>query len=129
MAIKLKLGTIVCYKKYGILKRMWYKLFGKKLEYNKFWIVTGDLDILPNGLIVDGVAYEPLKKYNKTELNSLYKLLETTNKCELRFADIKAIINNIRPNTLTDTITLDECKYYKKVKLDANALEYIHVAE
>lgn len=126
-AVTLKSGTILCWKEYNIFTRLWSKVSGKKLDYNRFRIVVEPLDLISfNGF--NSVAYAPVRDYNKKELAKLTKLVKA-NKGSDTFEDTTVLINAIRPKTFDKATTLDDCKYYKKIDLNEDAIEYIYKVE
>lgn len=122
-SILLKPGTILCWSEYNIFTRLWNKLKGKELANNRFTILPYKSELLT----IDNfhvIAYEPIRKYNKQELsklNSIYCIEEENN-----WSTVSYIINLIRPNTFTNTDTIENCKYYKKRNLNAESTEYIY---
>lgn len=125
--ITLKPGTILCWKDYNVFKRAWCKITGKQLYYNRYAILTEPIDFITLKHY-DSYAYEPVRRYNQKEINKLVELVKA-NKGAYSFADIKVMIDAIRPNTFKNVAVMDECKYYKKLDLDANAAEFLYEIE
>ncbi len=125
--VALKPGTILCWKDYNMFKTAWSKLTGKHLDYNRFVILIEPTDFITSSEY-NSNAYEPVRVYNQKEIAKLVKLVKA-NKDNTTFADIKVIVNAIRPKTFDAVLTLDDCKYYKKLDLNANAIEYLYKAE
>ncbi len=126
--IKVRPGAIICYKEYNLFKRLWYKLRKKELKYNRYLIVTGDTSLVLNDIKTDAVVYEPLRKYKANALRRLTELC-SDNDGEVNFAELKTIINTVRPGTIIDTDELTYCRYYRKKSIDAYTIEHIHVVE
>ncbi len=122
-SVLLKPGTILCWNEYNIFTKLWNKLKGKELVNNRFTILPYKSELLT----IDNfhvIAYEPIRKYNKQELsklNSIYCIEEENN-----WSTVSYIINLIRPNTFTNTDTIENSKYYKKRNLNAESTEYIY---
>lgn len=125
--VTLKPGTILCWKDYSIFRILWSKLTKKSLSYNRFAIITDPKDFITFSTYTS-IAYEPVKAYTQKELQKLTELVKKNADSDT-FEDIKVIIDAVRPNTLKKELTLDNCKYYKKIDLNANAIEYIYEVE
>lgn len=109
-------GTILGFKDYNVFRRLWSKLSGKSLPYNKFTILPFAAELADTVPARWGaMAYEPVRKYNKRETNKLNKLQDELYNCG--WDTVKAVVNSIRPDTFNDTVTLDNCKYYRKWEL------------
>lgn len=117
-------GTILCWKEYNIFTKLWNKLKKRDLPYNKFEIIPTSIELLTIDRY-NFVAYAPIRKYSKQEI---HKLQSVYNNCILNsyWEDVKTIINIVRPNTFSDSSTLEECKYYKKIDLNEESSEYIY---
>lgn len=117
-------GTILCWKEYNIFTKLWNKLKKKDLPYNKFEIIPTSIELLTIDRY-NFVAYAPIHKYSKQEI---HKLQSVYNNCipNSYWEDVKTIINIVRPNTFSDSSTLEECKYYKKIDLNEESSEYIY---
>lgn len=117
-------GTILCWKEYNIFTKLWNKLKKRDLPYNKFEIIPTSIELLTIDKY-NFVAYAPIRKYSKQEI---HKLQSVYNNCILNsyWEDVKTIINIVRPNTFSDSSTLEECKYYKKIDLNEESSEYIY---
>lgn len=105
-------GTILCWKEYNIFTKLWNKLKKRDLPYNKFEIIPTSIELLTIDKY-NFVAYAPIRKYSKQEI---HKLQSVYNNCipNSYWEDVKTIINIVRPNTFSDSSTLEECKYYKR---------------
>lgn len=121
--INLKPGTILCWKSYNIFTRLWNKLTGKSMKYNRFSVVAEPVYLL-SFEDYTCAAYEPVRAYNAKELTKLKDMIAPTGSTTA-FKDIQMMVNVIRPNTFDNVATMDECKYYKKQDLDANSTKYI----
>jgi hypothetical protein len=117
-------GTILCWKEYNIFTKLWNKLKKRDLPYNKFEIIPTSIELLTIDRY-NFVAYAPIRKYSKQEI---HKLQSVYNNCipNSYWEDVKTIINTVRPNTFSDSSTLEECKYYKKIDLNEESSEYIY---
>ena len=117
-------GTILCWKEYNIFTKLWNKLKKRDLTYNKFEIIPTSIELLTIDRY-NFVAYAPIRKYSKQEI---HKLQSVYNNCipNSYWEDVKTIINIVRPNTFSDSSTLEECKYYKKIDLNEESSEYIY---
>ena len=117
-------GTILCWKEYNIFTKLWNKLKKRDLPYNKFEIIPTSIELLTIDKY-NFVAYAPIRKYSKQEI---HKLQSVYNNCipNSYWEDVKTIINTVRPNTFSDSSTLEECKYYKKIDLNEESSEYIY---
>lgn len=117
-------GTILCWKEYNIFTKLWNKLKKRDLPYNKFEIIPTSIELLTIDRY-NFVAYAPIRKYSKQEI---HKLQSVYNNCipNSYWEDVKTIINIARPNTFSDSSTLEECKYYKKIDLNEESSEYIY---
>lgn len=117
-------GTILCWKEYNIFTKLWNKLKKRDLPYNKFEIIPTSIELLTIDRY-NFVAYAPIREYSKQEI---HKLQSVYNNCipNSYWEDVKTIINIVRPNTFSDSSTLEECKYYKKIDLNEESSEYIY---
>lgn len=117
-------GTILCWKEYNIFTKLWNKLKKRDLPYNKFEIIPTSIELLTIDKY-NFVAYAPIRKYSKQEI---HKLQSVYNNCipNSYWEDVKTIINIVRPNTFSDSSTLEECEYYKKIDLNEESSEYIY---
>lgn len=121
--VNIKPGTILCWKEYNILTKVWNKLLRRELPYNKFRIISSRIEMLTTGKYKT-IAYEPMRKYNKQEQDKLNRIICNLNSCD--WYDTAYIINMVRPCTFIDPSTISESKYYKKRDLDAESTEYIY---
>ena len=121
----LEAGTIIAWKKYPYIKKLWSKIRGKQLPFNMFTIVPNRTELLTSDDMKDIEIYEPIRRYNKQEQSKISILAKYTlysSDC----VDVASLINIVRPNTLLGSITLATCKYYKKVEWNENLDEYIY---
>ena len=66
-------GSIIVWKDYSLLKKIWYNFLKRDLPYNKFTLITQKTELLSvNGNFDSNTAiYEPIRKYSKLESNKL----------------------------------------------------------
>lgn len=125
-SLMLDAGTVILWKEYGTFTKLWSKIRGKKLPYNRFTVITQKTELLTLGNILDLMeVYEPIRKYNKQESGKLTVITSGS----IYYKDWKETvdtINIIRPNTLFATDTIDKCRYYKKVDWNEKLDEYIY---
>lgn len=121
----LEAGSIIAWKKYPYIKKLWSKIRGKQLPFNMFTIVTNRTELLTSDYMKDVEIYEPIRKYSKQEQSKISVLASDT-LYSSDWTDVAALINIIRPNTLSGPITLATCKYYKKVEWHEKLDEYIY---
>lgn len=121
----LEAGTIIAWKKYPYIKKLWSKVRGKQLPFNMFTIVPSRIELLTSDDMKDIEIYEPIRKYNKQEQSKISTLAKDT-LYSSDWVDIASLINIVRPNTLLGSITLATCKYYKKVEWNEKLDEYIY---
>lgn len=122
--VVIKPGTILCWKEYNIFTKLWNKLTKKVLPVNKFIVVPFEAELLTINKYKT-IAYEPIRKYNKQEINRLKILLKSIND-NSNWDDIVYTINLIRPNTFANSLAIEESKYYKKRDLNVESTEYIY---
>lgn len=121
----LEAGTIIAWKKYPYIKKLWSKIRGKQLPFNMFTIVHSRTELLTSDDMRDIEIYEPIRKYNKQEQSKISILAKDT-LYSSDWVDVASLINIVRPNTLLGSITLATCKYYKKVEWNEKLDEYIY---
>lgn len=121
----LEAGTIIAWKKYPYIKKLWSKIRGKQLPFNMFTIVPSRIELLTSDDMRDIEIYEPIRKYNKQEQSKISILAKDT-LYSSDWVDVASLINIVRPNTLLGSITLATCKYYKKVEWNEKLDEYIY---
>lgn len=121
----LEAGTIIAWKKYPYIKKLWSKVRDKQLPFNMFTIVPSRTELLTSDDMKDIEIYEPIRKYNKQEQSKISTLAKDT-LYSSDWVDIASLINIVRPNTLLGSITLATCKYYKKVEWNEKLDEYIY---
>jgi hypothetical protein len=121
----LEAGTIIAWKKYPYIKKLWNKIRGKQLPFNMFTIVPSRTELLTSDDMKDIEIYEPIRKYNKQEQSKISTLAKDT-LYSSDWVDVASLINIVRPNTLLGSITLATCKYYKKVEWNEKLDEYIY---
>jgi len=120
-------GSIIVWKDYSLLKKIWYNFLKRDLPYNKFTLITQKTELLSvNGNFDNNTAiYEPIRKYSKLESNKL-AVITGSLRYSNNWLDIADIINVIRPNTISGPITLDKCKYYRKISFNEKSTKYIY---
>lgn len=121
----LEAGTIIAWKKYPYIKKLWSKIRGKQLPFNMFTIVPNRTELLTSDDMKDIEIYEPIRRYNKQEQSKISILAKDT-LYSSDWVDVVSLINIVRPNTLLGSITLATCKYYKKVEWNEKLDEYIY---
>lgn len=121
----LEVGTIIAWKKYPYIKKLWSKIRGKQLPFNMFTIVPNRTELLTSDDMRDIEIYEPIRKYNKQEQSKI-SILAKDSLYSSDWVDVASLINIVRPNTLLGSITLATCKYYKKVEWNEKLDEYIY---
>ena len=117
-------GSIVVAKTYSIWKRMFAKIFNKKLKYNDVWIDPfGGASFLYEDTMFykhDVFVFKPRKQYSRKERQQLFdevfpKLLTCSDPTEALL-----LINLVRPDTFKGTTLeelLDGNKYYNKTQV------------
>lgn len=120
-------GSIIVWKDYSLLKKIWYNFLKRDLPYNKFTLITQKTELLSVNSNFDSntAIYEPIRKYSKLESNKL-AVITGSLRYSNNWLDIADIINVIRPNTISGSITLDECKYYRKISFNEKSTKYIY---
>lgn len=121
----LEAGTIIAWKKYPYIKKLWSKVRGRQLPFNMFTIVPNRTELLTSDDMKDIEIYEPIRRYNKQEQSKISVLAKDT-LYSSDWVDISSLINLVRPNTLSGPITLTTCRYYKKVEWNEKLDEYIY---
>lgn len=121
----LEAGTIIAWKKYPYIKKLWNKVSGRQLPFNMFTIVPNRTELLTSDDMKDIEIYEPIRRYNKQEQSKISILAKDT-LYSSDWVDISSLINLVRPNTLSGPITLATCRYYKKVEWNEKLDEYIY---
>ena len=121
----LEAGTIIAWKKYPYIKKLWSKVRDRQLPFNMFTIVPNRTELLTSDDMKDIEIYEPIRRYNKQEQSKISVLAKDT-LYSSDWVDIASLINIVRPNTLLGPITLATCKYYKKVEWNEKLDEYIY---
>lgn len=121
----LEAGTIIAWKKYPYIKKLWSKVRGRQLPFNMFTIVPNRTELLTSDDMKDIEIYEPIRRYNKQEQSKISVLAKDT-LYSSDWVDVASLINIVRPNTLLGSITLATCKYYKKVEWNEKLDEYIY---
>ena len=97
-SLMLDAGSIILWKEYNPIRKLWSKVRRKTLPFNRFTIVG-----------------------QKTELLITFGLGSSK-----EWDEVVTIINIVRPNTLLATSSIDKCKYYKRVEWNEKLDEYIY---
>lgn len=133
--IKIKAGSILLYRKYGWLSRLWYKMRGKELPYNKFTPFSQETVLYNDNSInkrwcAECILLEPKKNYSSKEVAQFYLAKQTIvnnyKKISPDFEDVQVMINSVRPDTIeitTDVTKLVDNRFYKTRRLN-DASEY-----
>ena len=124
-SLMLDAGSIILWKEYNILHKLWNKLRRKELPFNRFTIVGQKTELLTTDKLENVVVYEPIRKYNKLESNKLMTITFGLGSSK-EWDEVVTIINVVRPNTLLATSSIDKCKYYKRVEWNEKLDEYIY---
>lgn len=117
----IKFGSVILWKKYNVFKRLWAKIKGKELPYNRWAMFNAEEeDVYVYGS--DLKLYELIKPYNGKELKKLDAAATNVVISDMILEDdLKLIINCIRPNTIPDSTDpengdwLAGNKYYKEI--------------
>ena len=104
--LDIKTGSILIYKKYGLLKCWWNKLMRKELPFNKYTLYFGNSSMFvetTNIKVKEKDRYiilEPIKPYSKKEEKALK--LEVVEHVMMNndTKDVFSVINIIRPSTI-----------------------------
>ena len=121
----LEAGSIIAWKKYPYIKKIWSKIRGKELPYNMFTMITSRTELLTSDKMKDILVYEPIRKYSKQEQSKI-SALSRDRMYSSDWKDITSIINIVRPNTFVGPISIDACRYYKKIEWNEKLDEYIY---
>lgn len=133
--IKIKAGSILLYRKYNWLSKLWNKLCGKELPYNKFTPFCQETVLYNSSNVdkqwcLDCILLEPKKNYSSKEVAQFYLakqyIVNNYNKISPDFEDVQVIINSVRPETIditTDVTKLVDNRFYRTRRLN-DASEY-----
>lgn len=124
-SVILEPGSIICWKQYNILKRLWNLLLGRKTANNKFLLITRRTELLTIGSFLNIEVYEPIRKYNRYEVSKLQTIYEGYEHI-YNWVEATGTINIVRPNTFPNMTTIEDSKYYKKVNLNEKLDKYIY---
>lgn len=124
-SLMLDAGSIILWKEYNPLRRLWSKLRRKPLSFNRFTIIGQKTELLTSDKLENVVIYEPIKKYSRLESNKLMTITFGLGSSK-EWEEVVTIINIVRPNTLLATSSIDRCKYYKKIEWNEKLDEYIY---
>ena len=72
----LEAGTIIAWKKYPYIKKLWSKVRGRQLPFNMFTIVPNRTELLTSDDMKDIEIYEPIRRYNKQEQSKISILIQ-----------------------------------------------------
>lgn len=127
--IKIKAGSILLWKEYSPLKKLWAKITRKTLPYNQIALFIDSCDYIGNPK-EDLVLLELKKNYSKKEINKLSILIgnEYFEDFSAKVDDLCSILNIVRPNTFNENYNsiidlLNGNKYYT-IKNLKNAEEW-----
>lgn len=118
-------GSIILWKQYNPLIKLWNKILRRDLPFNRFTLVSQRTEFLTIDNLKDIVVYEPIRKYNKQEITKL-SVITSDNNYYKDWKETVTLVNIVRPNTLQSTDTIDKCRYYKKVECNEKLDEYIY---
>lgn len=118
--ITLTPGTIIVWKDYSKLKKWWYKLRNKELDWNTYTIACKKTDWVLNDKQLELFRiFHPKKSYNRDEtleclIYAHYPMYHND------FHSVISICNKIRPNTFEfiskgHISYLENSKYYTEV--------------
>lgn len=124
-SLMLDAGSIILWKEYNPIRKLWSKVRRKTLPFNRFTIVGQKTKLLTTDKLENVVVYEPIRKYNKLESNKLMTITFGLGSSK-EWDEVVTIINIVRPNTLLATNSIDKCKYYKRVEWNEKLDEYIY---
>lgn len=124
-SLMLDAGSIILWKEYNPIRKLWNKVRRKTLPFNRFTIVGQKTELLTTDKLENVVVYEPIRKYNKLESNKLMTITFGLGSSK-EWDEVVTIINIVRPNTLLVTSSIDKCKYYKRVEWNEKLDEYIY---
>lgn len=111
--LDIKTGSILIYKKYGLLKCWWNKLMRKELPFNKYTLYFGNSSMF--------VETTNIKVKEKDRYIILEPKLEVVEHVMMNndTKDVFSVINIIRPSTIdVESFTIDgllKNKYYRIV--------------
>lgn len=111
--LDIKTGSILIYKKYGLLKCWWNKLMRKELPFNKYTLYFGNSSMF--------VETTNIKVKEKDRYIILEPKLEVVEHVMMNndTKDVFSVINIIRPSTIdVEAFTIDgllKNKYYRIV--------------
>lgn len=127
--VLIKPGTIFLSKEYKRHEKLLAFLKRKKLGYNKFYIFDSNHNMIRKPNKTDCILLEPKKKYSGKEIVklSLLNRLGWIEDCK----DVLTVINAVRPNTVDESLTLDqllENRFYniRKLSDEKEYVEYIY---
>ena len=110
-----KAGSIQMEKQYTLFKRIWAKLKGKQLPYNKFELFVTDTTMYTlENTYEKFTVVSPKKAYSNKEAKALVALVGSSEPSDVTMTaeDILIAINTIRPNTVNNLNELIESKFY-----------------
>jgi len=118
--LKIKPGSILLWKEYSKITKMFSKLFHTDLSYNKFHYITDYMTlcfpITRGNNDYDGlVILEPRKDYTKEEVKLLNSLIVFDADC---WTDsLKIFTNTVRPNSIEINSDLDDLLWNENYKI------------
>lgn len=123
-SLMLDAGSVILWKDYNILRKLWSKVTKKELPYNRYTIIGQKTELLTSDKLSNVIVYEPIRKYSKIESTKLTALIYGLG-CSNDWDEVVTLINLVRPNTLTID-GIDKCKYYKLLEWNEKLEEYIY---
>lgn len=121
---RIEAGSILAWRDYSFFTKLWRKLLGKGTPLNKWMLLPFNIELITPGDFRAEV-YKPIRKYSKREIDKLYTICNVCDDVST-WSTIVTVANIVRPNTFTDSMSIDECKYYKKINLDEESDEYLY---
>lgn len=121
---RIEAGSILAWRDYSFFTKLWRKLLGKGTPLNKWMLLPFNIELITAGDFRAEV-YKPIRKYSKREIDKLYTICSVCDDVST-WGTIVTVANIVRPNTFTDSMSIDECKYYKKINLDEESDEYLY---
>lgn len=129
MCLNLDAGTIVAWKEYNPVSKLWSKIRQSRLPYNKFLLIDKKSQWLTSARVPKDVhIFEPIKKYSSTEksvLLTISKDYEYKKDWDL----VVTLVNIVRPNTLSKCENIENNRYYNEIDYSKRLVEYIYGVE
>lgn len=109
-------GDILLYKRYNLLKELWYQIRKKELPFNKFSIWGSPAVIYYSGN-ENVTVLTPKRRYNNKEIAKLNKWLQDN---FVTYKNLELVIkaaNAVRSGTFAENATIEDVinsSYYKR---------------